>query len=90
VEIIQEKSGQAAGHFPDRSVDMVFIDADHSYEAVKADLLAWFTKVVQRGVLCGHDYTTRAGVRRAVDEVFDGNIALPGGSIWLVKKGFLA
>jgi predicted O-methyltransferase YrrM len=86
VEIIREDSWRASEHFPDRSVDLVFLDADHSYESVRRDLLAWFPKVAQNGVLCGHDYTTRPGVRRAVDEMFGACAALPGGSIWVVWK----
>ncbi|HEY7388476.1 MAG TPA: class I SAM-dependent methyltransferase [Bryobacteraceae bacterium] len=86
VEIIREDSARACDHFPDRSVDLVFLDADHSYESVRKDLLAWFPKVAKNGVLCGHDYTTRIGVRRAVDEMFGACAALPGGSIWVVWK----
>jgi predicted O-methyltransferase YrrM len=86
VEIIREDSVRASNQFPDRSVDLVFLDADHSYESVRKDLLAWFPKVAQNGVLCGHDYTTRPGVRRAVDEMFGPCAALPGGSIWVVWK----
>jgi hypothetical protein len=86
VEIIREDSQAAAGGFPDHSIDLVFLDADHSYEAVAADIRAWMPKVTERGLLCGHDYTTRVGVRRAVDEVFGSCVALPGGSIWVIKK----
>ena len=86
VEIIRENSARACDRFPDRSVDLVFLDADHSYESVRNDLLAWFPKVAQNGILCGHDYTTRPGVRRAVDEMFRACAALPGGSIWVVWK----
>lgn len=86
VEILQEDSREAARHFSDRSVDLAFIDADHSYGAVIEDLRNWLPKIAQRGVLCGHDYTTRPGVRRAVDEMFGERVALPGGRIWVVKK----
>lgn len=48
--------------------DFVFIDADHSYEAVRADITAW--RPLTR-FLCGHDYGTEKwpGVTRAVDEL---------------------
>ena len=90
VEILQEDSAQACDHFADRSIDLVFVDADHSYEAVRKDLAAWLPKVAVHGVLCGHDYTTRPGVRRAVDEMFGASASLPGGSIWAVRKRSLS
>jgi len=48
--------------------DLVFIDADHSYEAVRADIQAWLPLVRRGGILCGHDYHW-PGVRQAVEEL---------------------
>lgn len=45
-----------AATVPDRSLDFVYIDADHSYQAVLDDLRAWTPKVKSRGVIAGHDY----------------------------------
>lgn len=52
----------------DRAFDLVFIDADHSYEAVKADIAAWEPKVREGGILCFHDYGVFPGVTRALNE----------------------
>jgi len=54
--IIREFSVDAATLFQDSSLDFVFLDADHSYSAVKNDIGAWFPKVKKGGLLCGHDY----------------------------------
>lgn len=49
-------------------LDLVFIDAEHSFEAVTQDIGLWWPKVRGGGVLCGHDYTYRfRSVVRAVN-----------------------
>ena len=64
-------TNEAAGLFKDESLDAVFIDADHSYEAVKMDIQNWMPKVRKGGILAGHDYTFAwPGVIRAVNEIF--------------------
>ena len=44
-----------AERFPDGYFDLIFIDGDHSYAGVIADLKAWKSKVRSGGILCGHD-----------------------------------
>lgn len=56
VRIIQDTSVNAAASFADNSLDLVFIDAAHDYENVKADILAWTPKLKEGGLLVGHDY----------------------------------
>ena len=59
---------------------MVFLDADHSYEAVR-DEIAWAKRL---GVpfICGHDYgNAKFGVTRAVDEAFPEGVRT-GGMVW--------
>ena len=64
-------TNEAAGLFKDESLDAVFIDADHSYEAVKTDIQNWMPKVRKGGILAGHDYNSAwPGVIRAVNEIF--------------------
>ena len=65
-------SAEAAGRVEARSLDFVFIDADHSHGGCAADIAMWWPKIRVGGWLCGHDYdhpTRRQfGVKRAVDE----------------------
>lgn len=86
---IRGLSPEAASLVP--PVDMVFLDGDHSYESVRADIDAWLPKTLR--LLCGHDmsdpsdYTEGSGgypgVSRAVAEVFGDKWELiPGTSIW--------
>lgn len=55
-DVIKGYSTEVAKTILDGSLDWVYIDADHRYEAVKADLEAWFPKVRKGGVMSGHDY----------------------------------
>lgn len=69
---LKMESSEAAHLFEDGTLDFVFLDADHGYEAVDRDLQAWFPKVKRRGVLGGHDYLNAdfPDVRRAADDFF--------------------
>lgn len=55
--------------YENNSLDFVFIDADHSYESVLNDILSWFPKVKENGILAGHDYNLEV-VKKAVLKVF--------------------
>lgn len=71
-KVIRKPSAEAAHDVPNHSLDFVFIDADHSYEGCKADILAWQPKVRPGGLVSGHDYKNTDypcfGVDKAVDE----------------------
>ena len=71
------ESIEAATIFPNFYFDLVYIDADHSYNAVKQDINNWSRKVKQGGILAGHDYNM-ASVKRAVSECLDNIIEPPG------------
>jgi hypothetical protein len=57
---------------PDHSLDWVYIDGDHTYEHVLADLRYYATKVRPGGLITGDDYGIQGwwfdGVTVAVDE----------------------
>ena len=54
---------------PDNYLDAVFIDGDHSYEAVIKDLPFWWKKLRVGGWLLGDDYASCCpGTTKAVDE----------------------
>lgn len=62
--------------FEDGWFDYVYIDSDHTYEAVKKDIELWWPKVKEGGILAGHDYNTfnkLYGVVPAVNEFIEAN-----------------
>ena len=67
--------------------DMIFIDAGHSYEEVKQDILAWRPLLREGGILCGHDLYKdgpyHPGVKQAVDELIV-NYTVTG-TIWVAQ-----
>jgi hypothetical protein len=61
-------SPECAEAYEDKSVDFVFIDGDHSYDAVVRDIKAWGPKIKSGGILSGHDYAM-PDVKRACHDV---------------------
>jgi predicted O-methyltransferase YrrM len=71
VELVDRDSLAAAADWARRprpnGISLLFIDADHSYDAVVADLAAWLPFVVGGGTVALHDASTPdCGVAKAV------------------------
>ena len=84
---LQMTSVEASKLYKDDSLDFVFIDADHKYESVVEDILAWFPKVKNGGIIGGHDYHISApGVMLASRQILKGVRSI--GDCWYaaVKK----
>ena len=63
---------------------LVFLDADHSYEAVKRDIQWALQKRTK--IICGHDYSPEwPGVMRAVNEEFGSNFAICQTFWWSIR-----
>lgn len=70
--LIRKPSIEAVKQFTDDSLDFVYIDANHSYDAVKEDITIWTPKVRSGGIVSGHDYNL-PDVSRAVIEYAEKN-----------------
>lgn len=55
-ELLRLYSDVAVNLFEDRSLDFVYIDGNHFFPHVAADLYNWSKKVKIGGILSGHDY----------------------------------
>lgn len=69
VSLLKMKSEIAVRGFNDKSLDLSFIDGDHSPAAIAQDLRLWYPKVKDGGLFSGHDYRPKdVEVRKAVQE----------------------
>jgi len=91
VTFLEGWSDVRAKDFADGSLDLVFIDADHSEESVLRDLQAWLPKLRPGGILSGHDYGAphHPGVKRAVDRAFAESahpVHLDDNKVWWTRR----
>lgn len=88
--MVKATSVDAAPTIPNESLDFVFIDAQHTYEACKEDIETWFPKIRRGGFVTGHDYRWD-GVTRAVNEFvqakgYQGYFTPGASDLWLFQK----
>jgi len=83
--VVLRMASVKAAEVVDEPLDVVYIDGDHRYEGVKSDILAWMPKIKEGGILSGHDYRQRDGVRQAVNELLkDKEIKFFKDDSWMV------
>ena len=78
---LQGNSSLLAAEIP--NVDLVFIDADHSYNGCSKDILAYKDKVKAGGVLSGHDIDF-PGVNKAVNQLVT-NYDVGPNNVWFTR-----
>jgi predicted O-methyltransferase YrrM len=78
---IQGNSHLVADKVP--QVDLVFIDADHSYNGCRGDIIAYSPKVKSGGILSGHDIDY-PGVNSAVKQYVKSFDVGPN-NVWFTK-----
>jgi len=96
--VLRYTSLKAATLFGPGTMDFVYIDANHTLESTREDILLWWPKIKPGGILAGHDYLAGEiagvyyGVKQAVDEFVSNNPAMlrvteekDWPSWWLVK-----
>ena len=83
LQVLKMYSFQALDSFPDNSVDMVFIDGEHTEGAFRIDVTGWAKKC--KGLLCGHDENLQP-IKTVLNDLFGGYKKGPG-KIWYVEVG---
>lgn len=87
----KQTSAEAAAKYWE-PFDLIFIDAEHTYDETRADILAWWPHLAENGIMVGHDFSTRnyKGVTQAVEELFGDKLRTcgwhPQGALWWVAK----
>lgn len=67
VHILKGKSVDTVKTF-NKKIDLLLIDGDHSYDAVKIDVESWLPRVRDSGIVIFHDIGWAEGVKRIVNE----------------------
>jgi len=92
--VFVRKSSQHAAISIKTHLDFVYIDGDHSESGIKDDLLNWFPKIADGGIIAGHDYghPNFPGVKKIIDQFFgrfNWKIHTYPSGVWWVEKKFL-
>jgi MMP 1-O-methyltransferase len=89
VKVICLPSIQAATSWSQRNIGLLWIDGDHSAEAVRADLNAWYPHLLDGGVVAFHD-SHGEGVQSAINSASESKGLLVRGAVdtltWLSRS----
>lgn len=84
--LITTGSPKCAEMYQDKSINFVFIDGDHSYDAVVKDINAWMPKIKKGGILSGHDYEIPSVKKACHDVLGERTLKDPwGDGCWMLK-----
>jgi len=79
------KSLDALELFKDGELDLVYIDGDHRYEGVLADLKGWRKKLREGGIMAGHDWSWKSVKMALLEEIGQKDYTLFQGDSWAIK-----
>lgn len=81
----REYSEKCSHLFQDKSYDLVYIDGDHSKEAIERDIENYLPKIKKGGWIAGHDYGTFGTVTKTVNKKFGRPHRMFRDSSWVIQ-----
>lgn len=79
------RSDEASAEFGGRSLDLVYIDSDHSSENVENEINLWIDRIKSNGYMAGHDFNLPT-VFNVVTKYFDPTfIEIFNDTSWIVS-----
>jgi len=89
-KLVKNSGFLASQTFESESIDLLYLDGNHSFESVVNDAKLWHEKIKVGGVLSGHDYNIST-VQKAVNYILDtmeySDLNIFGDTSWsLIKK----
>jgi Methyltransferase domain len=85
VKVLHMSSVRAAAKFGNESLDFVYIDGDHTFQGVTADIESWLPKLRMGGVLSGDDYYMPS-VHAAIEGRLQTWGVADNGRLWWYRK----
>ena len=87
ITILRKCSEDSIAFLPD-NLDLIFIDANHEYHAIKHNISIFLPKIRSGGILAGHNFGQKKfpGVTKAVKEIFKDNFLLGQDKVWVHIK----
>jgi predicted O-methyltransferase YrrM len=80
VAVVSLPSAAAARAWDGSNIGLLWIDGDHRYEAVRADLEVWYPRVSPGGIVAFHDINV-AGVERVIREATERGMLKSAGTL---------
>lgn len=71
ITVVRAMSHDVSAVTAPESVDFIYLDANHSFDAVMRDLTCWFPILKKGGIFAGHDYLKGNGKGYAVRDAVD-------------------
>jgi hypothetical protein len=88
VEFLHISSQEFVRTIEDESLDFVFIDGDHSYEAALKDFENYYPKIKNGGIFAGHDIqlnSIHTALTHFLKERYD-QVSIVSNSAWYLRK----